>query len=302
MPTRKPRVTLIGAGKVGTVLGAALHAEGYRIVTVISRHAEKAVRTARTLECPKASTNIADISAKSELILMAVPDSVLPSVAESLSKRRKLAFDSILAVHTSGVVSSAVLDPLRLKGASSGSIHPIMTFPEQRPLHHSVAQLKHIFFGIEGEPSTLPALAELVGNLGSRSIVIPAEMKPLYHTLCVFASGYLMVFLNAISELSGTLRLGDRWTEVFGPLMTASMENSIKLSAPEALTGPILREDLPTLQLHLSALRQSAPHLISLYTVAGIEFARIARNHSKITESNYQNVLSLFKKFIGSMS
>jgi predicted short-subunit dehydrogenase-like oxidoreductase (DUF2520 family) len=85
-------------------------------------------------------------------------------------------------------------------------------------------------------------------------VVIAKDLKPLYHTACVFASNYFIVLLNAIRELATSAKLTLPWTEVFGPLMTASMQNAIVSGPGAALTGPIVRKDFGTLALHLSSL------------------------------------------------
>lgn len=293
--SRNPRVTVIGAGNVGSSLAIALHKEGYPIVSVISRTVRSALALAKSVSCQKASTSVADISPDSELILIATPDRVVEDIAGQIARLKKLKFRKLFAAHTAGVLSADALEPLRRKGALIASIHPIQSFP-------SVARLKGVYFGIGAEGRALTRAEQLVKSLGGSPVAISEQMKPLYHAACVFASAYMVVFLNSISELARHLDLKASWTEVFGPLMTSAMENAVKHSPERALTGPIIRGDFTTINLHLSALSKYTPQLLPLYTIGGIEAARIAKEQGRIGKQDYDEIVSRFRKFIRTTS
>jgi|GEM_PF-150190 len=302
MPSSKyPRVSVIGAGGVGSSLARSLHETGYSIVSVISRSGHSALALARAVKCKKAGTVVGDISPLSEIILIAVPDGAVAEIAKELSRSKTLKFKKLFVAHASGVLSADVLEPLKRKGATVASIHPVQSFPSAS-IHPggagSTSKLKGIYFGIEGEPKAIARAEQLVSTIGGKSIIVPRDLKPLYHVACVFASGYMVVFLNAISELAKCLGLKASWTEVFGPLMTTAMENSVKHTTANALTGPILRGDLATVDCHLLALSKHAPEFLPLYTIGGIEVARIAKDHGRISRQEYDGIISRFRKFI----
>ena len=289
-----PKISFIGSGSVGTALASAFHDKGYSILSVINRSGKSAIALARSVKCKKASTLVSDINPKSDMIFITVPDHALKEVVLQLSKLPKLKWNHIFVAHTSGAYSSEILSPLEKKGALVASLHPIQTFPRTGKL----PKLRGIYFGIEGSPQAAAQAEELVHTLQAHSLVIPAEKKPLYHIACVFASGYLVTILNAIDMLSKHLQMKASWTEVFGPLMTASTENAIKTSAANALTGPVMRYEVSTLTLHLETLQTYAPQFLPLYTVAGIEMARVAVENGKLSRASYQEILTLFKDFI----
>ena len=250
------------------------------------------------MKCKRASTQLQDIPSGSDIIIIATSDQAIAEVATGLATQKHLRFKKLFIAHTSGVYSSGVLKPLARKGATVASLHPIQTFPSNQRLPQLRNKLRGIYFGIEGDAEGISLAERIVKDLEGNSIVISKELKPLYHVICVFASGYFMVFLNTISELTRLLNIKASWTEVFGPLMTTAMENTVRNSAANALTGPILRADFSTVHLHLDALSQSAPQFLPLYTTAGIESARIAKNSGKITREDYNHLISQFKKFI----
>ncbi len=295
MATRKPKFSLIGAGRVGTAFALSLSAAGYPVASIVSRTGRPAIALARRVRCPRVSTEIAGIDPQTEFVLIAVPDDALEETAQGLARVKGLRFGKLFAAHSSGVHPARVLRRLEQKGAAVASIHPVQTFPEGK----RAVKLAGIYYGIEGTPRGITAAREIVGNLGGKSLVVPEEMKPLYHVACVFASNYFAVFLNVIAELSRKLSAG--WTDVFGPLMSATMANVVRESAPSVLTGPIVRGDLATVGIHLRALVERSPEFLPLYAVAGIEAARLSRQAGRISRKNYDDVVSLFSSFVRSM-
>jgi predicted short-subunit dehydrogenase-like oxidoreductase (DUF2520 family) len=298
--SKLPLVSLIGAGKVGSALALTLVTKGYRFVSVINRTGSDAVHLARMLKCKKASTSVTDVAPDSEMIIIAVPDGVLQEIVKQLCSHKNLQFKKLFVVHTSGVHSTEVMKPLKSKGATVASLHPIQTFPQGKPPTQLAASLRGIYYGLEGETQALIKAEQIVKALEGNVITIPKELKPLYHALCVFSSGYLMILLNTIRELSQHLKLKPPWTEIFGPLMTTSMKNIIKQSAAEVLTGPIVRKDFATVKLHLETLSKHTPQFLPLYTVAGIESARLTKNSGRLSQDDFDELLKLFRKFVSS--
>jgi predicted short-subunit dehydrogenase-like oxidoreductase (DUF2520 family) len=291
-----PKISLIGSGKVGSTLTLALYQKGYRVVSIINRTGKPALALATKVKCKKVSTHIGDVDTSSEIILIAVPDGELEGIARELSTVKHLKFKKLFVAHTSGAYSSDVLTGLQKKGSLIASMHPVQTFPQgAKPV-----KLRGIYFGIEGSPASLAKAEHIVHDIEARAVNVPKELKPLYHVACVFASSYMISIFNCIAELTKLSQLKASWMEVFGPLMTSAMENTIKTSAANALTGPVVRNDTSTISLHLNMLAQHAPQFLPIYCVAGIDVARTAAEHGKLSKQEYQNIVTLFRTFIKS--
>jgi predicted short-subunit dehydrogenase-like oxidoreductase (DUF2520 family) len=276
-----------------------LHDAGCTIASVVSKSGGSALGLAKAVQCRRASTSVGDVAADTEVVVISTPDREVEGVARLLSQHKRLKFRKIVVVHTSGVLPVSVLTPLKKKGALVASMHPVQSFPAVTRARGG-PKLKGVFFGIEADEKAGARIGQLVRAMGGQPMPVSEDIKPLYHATCVFASGYMVTFLNAVSELAHMLDLKASWTEVFGPIMTTSMENTIRHSANEALTGPIVRHDMATISLHLDALRQWSPQLIPLYTVCGLESARIARDNGRIGREDFQSILALFRKAIRS--
>src|ERR1041384_2072108 len=296
--SRFPRVAIVGAGAVGSSIGRALHECGYPVVSVISRTGRDAVSLAREVKCRRASTEIGDLPAEAEILLLTVPDGSIAEVAVQVSKLKSLKFAGLFAAHCSGVHSADILRPLRRRGTLVASMHPIQTFPGRASRSGRRAGFRGIYFGIEGEEEALKRAQRGVSDLGGRALVIAKELKPLYHAACVFASNYMMVQLNAISELTG--RIGTRvpWHELFGPLMAATIENAVRTSPAASLTGPVIRGDFSTVDLHLDALSAYAPEFLPLYISTGMEVARVGRERESISPKEFSQLIGRFRKFL----
>ena len=301
MQKRNPKFSIIGAGKVGSALALALHDKKFPIVSVISKTGKHAIDLAKKVHCRRASTKLLDIDPSTEYILVAVSDTALEEAASDIAKVKRLHFKKLFVVHCSGVYSSDILTPLKKKGALVASMHPIQTFPKTQTPERLRVRLRNIFYGIEGSPQAIEKIEIIIKAIEGKSVIIPREMKPLYHVACVFASSYMAVILNTVSELTTTLNLKATWMEVFGPLLSATMENVVRDSAAVALTGPVVRGDFQTLDLHLKTLSQYAPQFLPLYTIAGIEAARIVKRHGTINQQEYDELVVRFKTFMKSL-
>jgi predicted short-subunit dehydrogenase-like oxidoreductase (DUF2520 family) len=264
------RICIIGAGRVGTAFAHALRSRGYHIACVISKTRKSARSLAKEVNASVCSTELADIPSDVGTIIIAVPDQAMPGLVSALSHLKKLDFSHVFVVHTSGIHRSDILKPLSRRGAKVAAIHPIQTFVRQKKVHRQKTLLQDIYYGIEAPQNALMSAKRLVKTLGGSYIIVPAELKPLYHALCVFSSGYVVTILGTIEVMSKQLHLKKRWDIVFGPLLRTAIRNAIELSPSSALTGPFVRGDVATVKQHLRCLRKSAPDYIELYRALGM--------------------------------
>lgn len=295
MKKKRSTLSLVGAGRVGSTLTSALRDNGFSVASVISRNGRDAVSLSRSVDCPRASTQIADIDRGSDLYIIAVDDGELGEVVRAWCRLPRLNLKGRTVLHTSGVHPASLLAPLKKFGASVAAFHPLQTFPRGVSPSRLRTKLKGIYYGIDGDDEAVRTAESVAALIGGRPLRLSPETRPLYHVACVFASGYLSVMLNAIAELSRTSGISPPWTEVFGPLMTTAMENTVRSSAGETLTGPVLRGDLETLRIHQNALEEFAPQYLPLYTVSALEVARLALNTGRIDRGAFDAILGLFR-------
>ncbi len=292
------KISVVGAGSVGSAILQNLSKKGYPIVSIIDKNLKAASRLTRKVKCKKYSYITSDIDKETEMLFITTPDDVIAKVAKEISANKKLKFKNLFVAHTSGVQTSDVLKPLKSKGATTFSLHPIQSFPKNISLNQLEKNVQNIYFGFEGEAGAYPIASRLVSELGGKIISIDKKLKPLYHIACVFASNYIVTNLSIVSEISSLLKIENNWSNVFRPLTYSSIENTLKLSPKEALTGPIERGDLETVKIHIESLEKYAPDLMSFYLILAVETARLARAKGSLTTEQFSSFIKYARETV----
>ncbi|MBG6225166.1 putative short-subunit dehydrogenase-like oxidoreductase (DUF2520 family) [Arthrobacter sp. CAN_A2] len=240
-------VGIVGAGKVGSVLGAALRSAGHAVVGV-SAVSEASRERAENLLPGVPVLEIPDIIERAELVLLAVPDDALPDLVEGLARLGAWQAGQ-LVVHTSGRYGTSVLAPARAAGAIPLAIHPAMTFTG---LSLDLGRLPDSMFGVTAPSAVLPIAQALVVEMGAEPVVIEEESRALYHAALAHASNHLVTIAAQSAQLLVDLGV-QQPDRMLGPLMKASLENALS-SGEGALTGPVARGDAGTVRAHRAAL------------------------------------------------
>jgi len=252
------RVGVVGAGRVGAVLAAALGAAGHEVVAAAGESDASRLRIAELLpgvlnEKPTAVARACD------LLLLTVPDDMLANVVSMLSASGAIR-EGQYVVHTSGRHGLAVLDPARSVGAHVVAMHPAMTFTGTSV---DLERLTGCVFGLTAAPAERAVAEALVADLGGRPMWVPEEMRTLYHAGLAHGANHLVTLVSEALELlaaagaddpSGTLR----------PLLTAALDNALA-QGDLALTGPIVRGDVNTVRAHLADIATNAPQTLDSY-------------------------------------
>ncbi|HVN49036.1 MAG TPA: DUF2520 domain-containing protein [Bacteroidota bacterium] len=291
---KQAAVSIVGAGSVGTSLALLLHKSHYPFVSVISRKKTSAKKLALLVHCMNYSCDVADIHLSTRIVILTVSDSSLAEVAKQIAQRSKLDFKSLYVCHTSGSLTSDVLKPLQEKGAMVFSMHPIQTFPSILKNKEQQKRMRGIWYGIEGNSSTLRFAKMLVRSLDGNAVVIPKEEKILYHIGCVLASNYIVTLLGSVEQLfRNALPVTLKQMQ---PLIQASIDNTMNVGASRALTGPIARGDVELIHEHLSALKKIDNKILKIYRVLGKQAIDLAIKEKKISNSVALQLKELLRK------
>jgi predicted short-subunit dehydrogenase-like oxidoreductase (DUF2520 family) len=257
----RPRVGIVGAGKVGTALGVVIDRAGWPVAAVSSRDVGRRARFgdlvpgARLLSDPEELADLVD------LVLLTVPDDVI----ETLAARIRLRPGQSMA-HTSGALPASILGPTQVPGVSAASFHPLVPFADAE---RAVEALRGATIAIEGDPPLVTRLAELAASMGARSVTVSAAGKAAYHAAAVMAAGGFVALLDVIAELGRVAGMDEAAAlDTYAPLLRSALDNAESLGIAVALTGPFLRGDIRTVRLHLDAIDQLAPGARELYVAA----------------------------------
>ncbi len=242
-------IGIIGAGKVGAVLGAALRAAEHAVVGV-SAVSDASLERAATLLPGVPVMAVEDIVERSELVILAVPDDALEGLVEGLAKLGAWQPGQLVA-HTSGRFGVGVLRPVRVAGAIPLALHPAMTFTG---MSLDLTRLPDCTFGVTADAAMLPIAQALVVEMGAEPVAIAEADRVLYHAALAHGSNHLVTLVAQASELLRTVGVEEPG-RMLGPLLRATLENALA-SGESALTGPVARGDAGTVAAHTEALAE----------------------------------------------
>jgi predicted short-subunit dehydrogenase-like oxidoreductase (DUF2520 family) len=300
---RATTVGIIGAGRVGTVLGAALDRAGYEIIGVSGRSAAARARIDDLLpDVPRRRP--ADLAAEADLVIFAVPDDALAPLVAHLAESGAFRGPATAGPATAGPATAgpatagpgdrAARDGARAGAAGDGRtgarpaqvvahtsgahgvgvLHPAVA-KGARPLALHPAMTfaggradldrldRGISFGVTAPPDVRPFAEALVRHLHGSAEWIQEERRALYHTALAHGANHLVTLVN--DALDRLRDAGVRHPErVLDPLLHAALDNALRMG-DAALTGPVSRGDAGTVSRHLDALATTAPDALPAY-------------------------------------
>jgi predicted short-subunit dehydrogenase-like oxidoreductase (DUF2520 family) len=277
-------VSLIGAGRVGKTLGKCLHRLGWRIEAVVARSDAHARAAVRWIGAGKPRGRITSDIFSASVILIAVPDTDIATVANRLARLGGTNCKGKIALHTSGALDHSVLAPLARRGASTGSLHPMQTFTGRE-----TPKLKNVIFAIEGEPRARHVARRIARQLGGFPVTIDPKSKVAYHLAGTLVAGHGLALMEAATQILVKLGFRSRraWQALL-PLMRQMLDNFESVGPQRAWTGPLARRDYAIVAAHANALRRyprefrlayAALALLSARVLASDPAATIARLH-----------------------
>jgi len=236
-------LALVGPGRAGTTVAAALSARGWTPVAVAGRSADapSTQRVAVRLGAP--AVDVAKAGRGAELVIIATPDAAIAETAVALASALE---PGALVIHLSGACSLDELDKLH-RGRSDvdvGSLHPLQSLPS---VEVGLARLAGSWCAVDGPD----AVERLAISLGLRPIRIPPAARVEYHAAATIASNHLVALLGQATRVARDVGVPP---EALWPLVRATIDNVEALGAPDALTGPVARGDADTVARHLDAL------------------------------------------------
>jgi predicted short-subunit dehydrogenase-like oxidoreductase (DUF2520 family) len=257
--------SIIGAGRLGTSLGAALAGRGWRPEAVVDRDLAAARAGRRIIGGGAATTSLAAAAGARGTVIIAVPDAAVARAASGLARARG-SWPGRVVFHTSGLLPAAVLAPLARCGARVASLHPAQSFPQKGM---PPAAFEGITWGLEGDPAAVESAAGMVRDLGGHILLLAARDKALYHAACALASNaFVALEWTAVGLLGRAGIAPDAAADALLPLAQGTLQNVKSLGLEQALTGPILRGDIATVEAHLEALRED-PGARQIYAALG---------------------------------
>ena len=284
-------ITVVGPGRLGGALAIALSRSGHQIRSIVYRSRRSGQKLAsRIVPSPPVYSidNIKKIT--SPIVLIAVQDEEIPAAVSSIES----SLEGVAAVfHTSGSLSSAILEPIRKKGIAVASLHPLASISDWTD---GPTRFKGAYFCLEGDKKAVQIGKKIASILGGIPFVIEAERKALYHAAALTAAGHVTALFDiavGFMTRSGVERATAR--KLLQPLLAGVASNLTHQDTDKALTGTYARGDSGTMKRHLIALTSHADkdeclvyvelalRSIMLAETAGVDKATLKKMRNQLT-------------------
>ena len=262
VPPGRLGVGVVGAGRVGAVLGSALRAAGHAVVGA-SGISEASLERIATMLPGVPALAVEQVVDRAELVLLTVPDDALADLVAGLARVGAWHAGQIV-VHTAGALGTDVLGPARAAGAIPLAIHPAMTFTGTSL---DLARLAGCSFAVTGPTPVLPIGQALVVEIGGEPVVVAEAARPLYHAALAHGANHLVVLVAQAAQALAAAGV-EHPDRVLGPLLSAALDTAVRTassagtstgaSGMAALTGPVVRGDVGTVAAHLAELSRLA--------------------------------------------
>ena len=226
----------------------------------------------------------------SNIIFICVPDDQLTGVISGVD-RLKVDLSDKTFVHTSGAYSSEILISLKDSNAQTASAHPIYSFGNNEP---GSISLGGVYFDLEGDAAALDALKNLFRKVGIKWIEISRDQKIAVHIASVFYSNYFVGLAHMAQEVlrASNFPEEDFW-EPFVPLIESTLGNQSENSPAQALTGPIKRGDILTVEKHLAYLKSHNSEAVPAY----VQMARAILELASLPPKSIQKLEEILRAF-----
>jgi predicted short-subunit dehydrogenase-like oxidoreductase (DUF2520 family) len=218
-------IAVIGRGRLGTALSAALRDAGLHVDGPLGRDPQLAAGT--------------------DTVLLAVPDAEIAAAAAAIPA-------GPLVGHCSGATTLAPL-----AGREAFSLHPLMTVTADG------ADFRGATAAVAGSTDhALAVAAALADAVGLRPVEVEDADRAAYHAAASIAANFLVTLEAAAERLAATAGI-DR--EALRPLVQAALDNWTRVGGERALTGPIARGDEQTVARQRDAVAERTPDLLALF-------------------------------------
>ena len=257
-----PSLNIIGAGKVGRTLGRLWHEQDILVIgDILNRSTTSTASACAFIGAGRPAQRIDELQPADVWMIASGDDSIAAccnALAEQgLFRPRDIVF------HCSGALSSDVLQAARSKGAVVASVHPVRSFA--RP-EDNVAVFAGTWCGVEGDTEALHVLREIFSCIGARFVELQPDAKTIYHAAAVFASNYLVTLMDVATQAYARAGVPPETAlMLMEPLVRGTVDNVFKTGPRLALTGPIARGDMATVERQQAALSTWNEEYAALY-------------------------------------
>lgn len=240
------QIVLIGSGNAATALGHLCFRGGHKILQVFGRNRQTTTELALALEAEPVFAWDA-ITREANLYIVALPDSVVPTIHEHFNLKKGL------VVHTAGAVP---MDSLKMVAANYGVLYPLQS------LHKKLMAYSNIPLLVDGNtPEDKTLIADFAATLSGKVAYANDEQRVKMHVAAVWVNNFTNHLYTIASDFC--TREGLNFSLLM-PMMDQTVNRLHEGKPADFQTGPAIRGDKETMEKHLTLL-EGMPEAQALY-------------------------------------
>ncbi|HRY33587.1 MAG TPA: F420-dependent NADP oxidoreductase [Bacteroidales bacterium] len=233
------KITIVGAGNVGTQLAQVFFSKGHQIVQICSKKPRQAQSLAKKVNAGSVSS-ISDLSKDADVYFLCIPDQAIRELSDSLQLMDKL------VCHTSGSTEMEVLSAF---SANFGVFYPLQTFSGRKTVN-----FRRVPICVEANNKQNEMLLFALGRQLSGDVrIIDSPRRMIIHLAAVIAgnfANYMYVIAEEILQKHGFS------FSILHPLIEETSGKAVRISPYHAQTGPARRRDTEIIRRHLEMLKK----------------------------------------------
>ncbi len=294
MMNKIPSISIIGPGKVGSVLGITAHLAGINVLAIGGRSLKKTKACAERISPSTNACSCEEAAELGDIVFLTVSDDAISSLCKKLASNKNLKQGSVI-VHCSGALSSTELESAKqLRDCAIASFHPFMSFSN---IEKAIENFSEAYCFMEGSDLAIKELLIFGKKIGLQTEIILTKNKITYHAAAVFSLNFLTTIINAsfaVGKVAGIEENSLKPALIFG---IKNLINNIDTLGPaKALSGPIVRGDMNLVQKQLSDLSSKDAKLGNLYSLLSKHTAELAHQAGKISAKQLSSFLEILKQ------
>lgn len=235
-------IGIIGSGKLGVSLGRYFKNGGFSISGIYGIDL-KGARKGSEMIGTRNFSSVKKLLTSSKMVMVAVPDDQISRVWEEIKGKE---ISGKVVFHTSGTLSSTIFKGAERYGARVASLHPMMTFSDRNT---EIQRMKSMTIALEGE---CRELEEIIKVLGNNCFKVDAQSKVRYHLGGVYACNLILPMVSrGIANLMMCGLKEEEAKTILMPLIEKTVDNIRLKGVRGAVSGPLERGDIGTIEKHL---------------------------------------------------
>ncbi len=226
-------VGIIGAGRVGPVVGAALAGAGHALVGITAGSDTERIEAI----LPGVPVLPADeIVRRSELVVIAVPRAELAGLVSGLAELGAWQIGQ-LVLHTDPGLGIEVLSPAASRGAIPLAVHPAVAFTGTSI---DLRQLQDAYAAVTAPAAVLPIAQALAVELGCEPVVVAEADRAAYGEAISTATEFSTALIQQAARLLQAAGVDEP-----GRYLSALVHSTIDRALVQTGPGTFDEDDLP---------------------------------------------------------